>query len=61
MGLVSLYLYCQDASTDIQHDLLGLTFDLDLRSNIEMTFQGHHVNGSTCIDARNTLAPELSR
>ena len=28
MGLVSLCLFCQDASTDTQHDLLGSTRDL---------------------------------
>ena len=28
MGLVSLCLYCHDASTDIQYDLFGQTFDL---------------------------------
>ena len=28
MGLVSLCLYCHDASTDMQYDLRGSTFDL---------------------------------
>ena len=28
MGVVSLCLYCRDASTDMQHDLFGSTFDL---------------------------------
>ena len=35
MGVVSLCLSCQDASTDMQHDLLRSTCDLDLRSNID--------------------------
>ena len=29
-GLVSSCLYCHDASTDMQHDLFGSTFDLML-------------------------------
>ena len=28
MGVVSLCLYCYDASTNIQHDLFGSAFDL---------------------------------
>ena len=40
-GLVSMWLYCHDASTDIQHDLFGSTFDLmwdfDLKSNVDLT------------------------
>ena len=28
----------RDESTDMQHDLIGLGHDLDLRSNLEMTF-----------------------
>ena len=40
-GLVSMWLYCHDASTDIQHDLFGSTFDLmwdsDLRSDVDLT------------------------
>ena len=40
MDEVSWCLSCYDASNDMQHDLLGLTFasrDLDLRSNIDLT------------------------
>ena len=36
MGMVSLYLSCQDASTDMQHDLFTSACDLDLRLNIEL-------------------------
>ena len=50
-GLVSMWLYCHDASTDIQHDLFGSTFDLmwdfDLRSNVDLTLLW-----SPCIQGR---------
>ena len=42
MGVVSLFLSCHDASTDMEHDLFGSPRDLDLSSNVDITFQGHH-------------------
>ena len=64
MGVISLCLSGQDALTDMQHDLLGRTCDLtwpDLRSNINLTIEGHQVHVSTRLDERNTMVPELGR
>ena len=38
----------KNASTDVQHDLLGSTHDLDLRSNSDTDLSRPHV---TCFDA----------
>ena len=35
--------------------------DLDLRSNFDLTLQGHQVHVSTRLDERNTMVLELSR
>ena len=61
MGVVSLCLSCQAASTDMQHDLLSSTCDLDLRSNIDLTLQGHHVYVSTPLAERITMVFEFCR
>ena len=46
MCVISFCLSCQAASTDMHHNLLRSTCDLDLRSNIDLTLQDHHVYGS---------------
>ena len=64
MGVVSLYFHCHDASTDMQHYLLGSTFDLRwpwLEANSGLTFLSHHNHGWTCIGDMNTLLPDLSQ
>ena len=40
--MISLYLYCQVALIDMQHDLLGLGHDvtLTLDQQLNLTFQG---------------------
>ena len=46
----------QDAWTDIQQDVTGSSRDLDLRSYVELTFQGHHTYIPARLDERNTTA-----
>ena len=48
MQMVSLCLSCQDASTDMQHDLSGSSRDLDLRSKFEIDLTR---STCTCFDA----------
>ena len=59
--MVSLCLSCQDESPDVQHALLGSTCDLGLRSNFDLTFQGHKIHVSTRFHGRNTMVLALSR
>ena len=40
MDMISLCLSRNEALTDIQHGLLVLSPDLELRSNVALTFQG---------------------
>ena len=61
MGVVSLCLFCHDASTDMQYGLLGSTRDLALRSYVELTVQSHNVYVSTSLDERNMIVPKLYR
>ena len=45
----------QDASTDMQHDLLRSPRDLDLRSNFDLHLQDHNVYVSMRLDERNMM------
>ena len=47
----------QDGSNDIQHDLLHLDCDLDLRSNFKLTFRSHIIYHSNRLDEINTMVP----
>ena len=46
-GVVSLCLSRHEASTECNSDLLGSPRELDLKSNLDLTFQGHHTYVST--------------
>ena len=39
----------------MQYDLLGSLRDLDLRSNLTLTFQGHAIHASMRLDKANTM------
>ena len=52
MKVVSMCLSRQYASTYMQ---LGSRRDLDLRSNLTLTFQGHAIHCSMCLDEANTM------
>ena len=39
----------------MQYDLLGSPRDLDLRSNLALTFQGHAIHVSMRLDEANTM------
>ena len=41
----------------MQHDLLGLDRDLDLRSNFKLTFRGHVIYHLNRLDEVNTMIP----
>ena len=56
--MISLCLSLHDALTDMQHDLVGSSRDLDLRSNIDLNFQVHHAYFFARLDERNMIAPE---
>ena len=51
VGLVSLYLFCQDASTDMQHDLLGSTRDLTWPWPEAEYWPDHAMSPGKCFDA----------
>ena len=58
MGVGSLCLSCQDASTDMQHGLLSqyvTLHDLNLRSNMDLTVHGYQVYVSTRLDKRKPV------
>ena len=59
--MISLCLSRYDASTDMQYDLLMSSGDLELRLNIDLTFQGYHGYFSSRHDEWNTMASELRR
>ena len=59
MEVVSLCWYRHDASGDVQHDLLGSSRDLDLRSNVDPTLQGHLLCVSIRLDVIKMMASEL--
>ena len=60
--MVSLCSSCQNASPDMQHDLLGstrdLTRDLGLMLNFDLTFQRHQVHFLSRLDERNRMLLE---
>ena len=56
MKVVSMCLFRQYASTDMQ---LGSSRDLDLRSNFDLTFQGHAIHVSMRLDEENTMVSKL--
>ena len=55
-GVVSLSRH--DTSTDMLHNLLGSPRDLDPRSNVDLTFKGHHTYVPTRLCKRNAMASE---
>ena len=50
MCIVSMCLSRHEASSDMQCDQLRSSCDLDLRSNIGLTFQGNHAYVSMRLD-----------
>ena len=59
VDVISLYLSCHGASTDMQHDLPDSLGDLEPRSNVDLNFQGRHAYFYTRFARRNAVAPEL--
>ena len=58
MGVGSLCLSCQYASTDMQHGLLSqyvTLHDLNLRSNMDLTVHGYQAYVSTRLDKRKPV------
>ena len=49
-----------DASTDMQQHL-GLSHDIDLIANVDVTFQGRHACVPAYLHERSTMASELCR
>ena len=55
---VALYFSRYAVSTEMQHDLLGSSRDLNLRSNVDLTFQEYHTCVSMHLDERNIMVSE---
>ena len=50
----------QGASFDMHHDLFRSIRDLDLRSNFNLTFQGHITRYSIRLDEKHTMVPAIT-